>query len=168
MALTHSGMILRILVSWCKRSSAARAFFMQYLGCSLNVRWGSIQTLTHYVASLLNQTKLSSRLIVSHTFGWKSSLWPLLSVRSAGSIFAVSHRRSCMLVHFMLCSVQALRLLTTWFTLWLGATHLRSSKKERPLTPWTLSSTQGISPALCIAKRIGDMGMCCCTPASKG
>ena len=94
-------------------------------------------------------------------------MWPLLRVKSAAYVFAVSNWRSRLLAHSMLSAAQASNFLTTSFTSFPVAIYPRSSRKERP-SVWTLSSTHFISPAVCIAKRIGDTGEPCGTPASTG
>jgi len=90
-ALMLSGTTPYVLVRVWSLASAAVAFFMHRLWCSLSVRSDSIQTPRQHVSSVLNCMKQSPTHILAVSFCWRCLLWPYVRVNSAASIFAVSN-----------------------------------------------------------------------------
>ena len=88
-AHTLSGMTPYVFVTIRNLASAALAFFMHWLWCSLSVRCTSIQTPSQHVAGLFNRMKPSTTLNFAVSFGRRFFLWPRLRVNSAASVFAV-------------------------------------------------------------------------------
>jgi len=87
--LTLSGTTPYVVVSIRSLASAALAFFMHRLCCSLNGRCASIQTPSQCVTWVLNRMTLLPTLIFAVSFGQRCFLWPRLRVNSAASVFAV-------------------------------------------------------------------------------
>jgi len=79
-ALTLSGTTPYVVVRVRSLASAALAFFMHRLWCSLSVRCTSIQTPSQRVACLLNHMNPSPTFIFADSFGRRCFLWPRLRV----------------------------------------------------------------------------------------
>jgi len=165
-ASTLSGTTLYVLVSDRSLASAALAFSMPRLRCSLNVKCASIQTPSQHVGCVLNRMDPFPTLIFADSYGRRCFLWPRLRVNSGTSVFAVWNCSPCLLAHSMLFAAHLLSIETTWLTLLPVATQLRSSTKDSPAAFETYSSTNLLSPEVKIAKRIGDTGEPRGTPAS--
>jgi len=146
--------------------SPALAFFMHQLRCFLNIRWASIQTTSHHVVSLLNPMIMSPTSIVVLSFFQSCILLSLVCVKRAVSIFAVSNWRSCQHAQWMLLAAQVSSFMTTRITSFPVTIYSISSIQESPLSRWIDSSSHIISPAVFIAKRIGDTVQPRGTPAS--
>ena len=145
-ALTVSGRMPYILVRVRSLASAALAFFMHRLCCSLNVRCASIQIASHHVACVLNRTNPCPTLIVAARFGWRGFLWPRLPVNSAAMVFAVSNCSPHLLPHAILFAAHLARIETTWLTLLPVTTQPRSSTTDSPSASDKSCSTHLISP----------------------
>jgi len=107
-ALSHSRSMLNVVVRVRSLASAALAFFMHRLCCSLNVRSASIQTPSQHVTCVFNCMNPLPTLIIAVSLGWRCFVWPVQHMKSATSILAVSNRSPRLLAHWMLfvvCSV---------------------------------------------------------------
>ena len=145
-ALTLSGTMPYVVVRVWSLTSAALAFFMYHLCCSLNVRCATIQTPSQRVTCVSNGMTLLPTLIFAVSFGRKCFLWPRLHVNSAASVLAVSNCSPCLFAHSMLFAAHLSSIETTWLTLLPVATQPRSSTKDRPSAGDTYCSTHLISP----------------------
>jgi len=145
-AHTLSGTTLYVLVSDRCLASAALAFFMHRLWCSLNVRCGSIRTPSQRVACALNRMDPVPNLIFAVSCGQRCSLLPRLRVNSADSVFAVSNCSPHLLDHSMFFAAHLSGIEMTWLTSFPVATQPRSSTKDSPSASDTYSSTHLISP----------------------
>jgi hypothetical protein len=145
-ALTLSGTIPYVVVRVRSLASAALAFFMHWLCCSLNVKCASIEMPSQRVACVLNRMTPLPTLIFAVSFGQRCFLWPRLRVNRAASVFAVSNCSPRLLAHSMLHPAHLLSIETTWLTSRPVATQLRSSTKRSPSASDTYSSTHLISP----------------------
>ena len=125
--LTLSGTTPYVLVSVQSLASAALAFFMHRLCCSLNIRCASIQMPSQHVACVLNCMNLFPTLIFAVSFGRRCFLWPRLRVNCAASDFAVSNCSPRLLAHSMLFAAHLSSIVTTWLPSLPVATQLRSS-----------------------------------------
>jgi len=92
-ALTLSGTMRYVLLRVRSSASAALAFFMHRLWCSMNARSASIHTPSQHVACELNRMDLFPTLIIAARFGQRCFLWPRLRMNSATSVLAVSNCR---------------------------------------------------------------------------
>jgi len=128
-ALKLSGTTPYLFVRVRSLASAALAFFMHRLWCSLSVRCASIQAPSQRVACLLNRMKPSPTLIFAVSVGRRCSLWPCLHVNSAASVFAVSNCSPRLLAHLTLLAAHLSSIVTTWLTSLPLATQPRSSTK---------------------------------------
>jgi len=145
-AITISGTTPYVLVRVRSLASAALAFFMHRLWCSLNVRCASIQTPSQRVACAMKCMDTFPTHIFAVCFGRRCSLWPCLRVNSAASVFAVSNCSPRLLAHSMLFAAHLSSIDTTWLTSLPVPTQHRSSTKYRPSASDTYSSTHLISP----------------------
>jgi len=145
-ALTLSGTMPYVVVRVQSLASAALAFFMHLLFCSLNVRCASIQTPSQHVAWVLNRmTPLPTR-IFAVSFGRRCLLWPCLCVNCAASIVAVSNCSPRLLAHSIHFAAHLSSIETTWLASLPVATHPRSSTKDSPSVSDAYSSSHLISP----------------------
>jgi len=167
-ARTLSGTTPYVLVRVQSVAFAALVFFMHRLCCSLNVRCASIQTPSQCVACVLIRMTLFPTLIFAVNFGQRCFLWPRLRVNSAASIFVVSNCSHHLPAHLLRFAALLSSIETTWLISLPVATQPRSSTKDRPWASDMYHSTHLISPEVLIAKRIGDTGEPCGTPASTG
>jgi hypothetical protein len=128
-----------VLVSDRSLPSAALAFFIHRLCCSLNVRCASIVTPSQHVACVLNRMDPFLTFIFAVSFGRRCFLWPRRCVNSAASVFAVSNCSPRLLAHSMLFAAHLSSIETTWLTSLPVATQPRSSTKDSPsATSWRL------------------------------
>jgi hypothetical protein len=104
-ALTLSGPTLYVLVMVRSLTSAALAFFMHQLWCSLNC---------------------------AVSFTRRCLLWPRLRVNGAASVIAVSKCSSRLLAHSKLFDAHHTSIEMTWLTSLLIATQPRSSTEDSP------------------------------------
>jgi hypothetical protein len=105
-----------MLINLRSLDSAALAFFMVRLCCSLNVRCASIQTLSQDVAGMLNPMIPFLTLNYAVSWGKRFFLRPCLHVNGAASVFAASKCSPPLLAHSMLCAVHLSSIVTTWLT----------------------------------------------------
>jgi hypothetical protein len=92
-ALTLCGTNPNVFVRPRSLASAAPAFSMHRLSCSLNVSCASIQMPSRCVGCLLKRVNQYPTCIFIATFGGRCFLWPRLHIHSAASVFAVSNCR---------------------------------------------------------------------------
>jgi len=111
-----SGTMLYVVVRIRSLASAALAFVMHRLCCSLNVTRASIQKPSQRVACQLNRMTPLSTLIFAVSFGRMCLLWPRLRVNSAASVFAVSNCSPRLVAHSMLRVAHLSSIETTWLT----------------------------------------------------
>jgi hypothetical protein len=90
-ALSLSGTMPYIVVRVQSLASAALAFFIRRLCCTLNVGCASMQTPSQRLACVLNHMTPLPSLIFAVRFGRRCFLWPRRCVNSAASVFAVSN-----------------------------------------------------------------------------
>jgi len=148
-------------------ASAALAFSIHPLWCSLSIKCAFSYTPRQRVACLLNHMKPSLTHIFALSFGRCDFLWPRLCVNSAAPVFVVSNCSPRLLAQLILFAAHLSCIVVTWL-IWLPvATQPRLSTKANPLAD-KYSSTHYISPEVQIAKRIDDTGDPCVTPASTG
>jgi len=164
-ALARTGTMPYVLVCVRSLASAALAFFMNQLWCTLNIRCGCIQTPSQHVACALYCVDQFVTHIVPLSLGRTCFLWPGQDVNSAASVFAVSNCSPCVLAHSMISAAQLSSIETIWWTLFQVVTYPRSSTKDSPSGSDTYSSTHMISPEVLIAQMIGNAGETCRTPA---
>jgi len=107
-AFSHSRSILNVMVRVPSLASAALAFFMHRLCCSLNVRSASIQTPSQHVTCVFNRMNPLPTLVFAVSLGRRCFVWPHKRVISATSILAVSNcspRQLAQWMPFAGCSV---------------------------------------------------------------
>jgi len=155
-----------VLVRVRSMGSAALALSMHRVWCSLNLRCASNHTPSECVAHALTRTDSFPTLIVALSVAQRCFLWPHQCVNSAASVLAVSNCSPCLLTHSMLFAQHLASIETSLLTSLPVATQPRSSTQDSPSASDRYSSTHLISPEVKIAKRIGDTGEACGTPAS--
>ena len=165
-ALALSETMLYVFVRVWSMASAAVALSMHRVWCSLNLRCASNHTPSECVTRALTRMDLFPTLLFAPSLAQRCFLWPRQCVNSAASVLAVSNCSPCLLTHSMLFAPHPSSIETSSLTSLPVATQPMSSTKDSPLASDRYSSTHLISPEVKIAKRIGDTGEPCGTPAS--
>jgi len=145
-ALEISGRTPYVLVRVRSLASAALAFFIHRLCCSLNSRCPSLQMPSQRVACVLKSMIPLPTLIFAVSFGQRCFLWPRLRGNSPASVFAVSNCSPRLFAHSMLFAAHHSSIETTRLTSLPVATQPRSSTKNSPSASDTYSSTHFINP----------------------
>jgi len=127
---TLSGTTQYVFVRVRSIASAALAFIMHWLWCSLSVRCTSIPMPRQCVACRLYHIKPSPTIIFAVSFGRRCFLWPRWGVNRGASVFAVSDCSPCLLVHSMLLTALLSCIVTTWLTALPVGTRPRLSTKD--------------------------------------